>query len=229
MKQIKKQKVNKLFYNKWPYKVECLIPGANKITIYGHQRVMDWCNGSNNNIGRYDSTKHIDRAEMKNFLSAVEPYINDKEQIQIRTEGGHFNLFFKDNLLLDRIVKDLKKWVWSVYEPGSEKELEFLLDNENKRILCDNIPHEKYTYKVVLRNISSNTREQFYQWSKSYGEDKIKISKETIKWLEGKMYYKQDPFFYVSDGPMMTMTRLFLGDGVRRVYEYVPRNELEKG
>lgn len=229
MKQIKKQKVNKLFYNKWPYKVECIIPGANKITIYGYKRVMDWCNSLDNNIGRYDTTRHMDRDKMRRFLLAAESYMNDKANIQIRAEGGHFNLFVKDSALLDKIVKDLREWVWCVYEPGSEKELEFLLDNDNKRVLCDAIPHEKYVYKVVLRNISTNSREQFYQWSKSYNEDKIKISKETVKWLEGRLAYKQDPFFYVSDGPMMTMTRLFLGDGVRKVYEYVPRNELEKG
>lgn len=229
MKQIKKQKVNKLFYNKWPYKVECIIPGANKITIYGHQHVINWCDGLVDSIGRYDSTRHINKEKLKMFLTAVKPYIDDKENIQIRTEGGHFNLFFKDPSLLDSMVTSLREWIRYVYEPGSEKELEFLLDNENKKVLCDTIPHEKYTYKVVLRNISANTRAQFYQWTQSYGEEKIKISKETVKWLEGKYFYKQDPFFYVADGSMLTMTRLFLGDGVRKVYEYVPRNELEKG
>lgn len=227
MKQIKKQKVNKLFYNKWPYKIECIIPGANKITIYGHEYMLNWCDGLVASVGR--DQKHIDKDTLKTFINAAKPYIEDKENIRIRTEGGHFNLFFKDPALLDKIVGDLRQWVWSVYEPGSEKELEFLLDNENKRVLCDNIPHEKYTYKVVLRNVSAVTRSQFYQWSQSYGEDKIKISKETQKWLDGKYSYKQDPFFYVADGPMLTMTRLFLGDGVRRVYEYVTRNELEKG
>ncbi len=227
MNQIKKQKTNKLFYNKWPYKVECLIPGANKITIYGPDRVLAWCNDDIRSLG--GESRHINKDEIRKFVNLSTPFIEDKENIKIRTEGGHFNLFFKDPALLDKIIKVLRPWVWNVFEPSSEKELNFLLDNENKKVLCDELPHERYTYKVIMRSSRNGFKEQFLNWSQNYSEDMIKISGETKRWLNGTCAYKQDPFFYVKDGPMLTMTRLFLGDNVRRVYEYVPRSSLEKG
>ncbi len=225
MKQIKKQKTNKLFYNKWPYKIECHIAGANKITVYGIDRVLDWCDG-HLNIGE---ARHIDKKEIQKFINLSKPFMEDQENIKIRTEGAHFNLFVKDPVLLDKIVKILRPWVWNVFEPSNEAELQFLLDNENKKVLCDLLPYDKYTYKVVMRSSKVNIKEQFLNWSKNYSEDQIKISGQTERWLQGQYSYKQDPFFYVKDAPMLTMTRLFLGDNVRRVYEYVPRSSLEKG
>lgn len=228
MKKIKRLKVSKLFYNKWPYKVECIIPGANYITAYDPDYVIRWCKGEVSSLG-YRNTKHVNKEDLEKFTGLAKKYLKKKEDIRVRTEGGHFNLFFMDSKFLDKIVKDLEPWVYQITEPASKEELEFLIENENKKILCDAIPHEKYTYKVVLRTLSANAKEQFYQWSKNYTEDQIKISGQTKKWLAGEYGYKQDPFFYIADPSMLTMTRLFLGDGIRRVYEYVPRNALEKG
>jgi hypothetical protein len=153
--------------------------------------------------------------------------LDRKEEVQIRAEGSHFCLFCKDPALYNTIVKELGSWIRAVYEPESIEQLSFLLDNENKRVLCDVIPYEKYVYKVVMRNVASNIKEQFYTWSKKYGDD-IKIS-PTEYWMTGGYSYKQDPFFYVKDSKMLTMTHLFLGNNIRRVYEYVPRDTLVKG
>lgn len=227
---IKKLKSNKLFYNKWPYKVECFVLGANKIIFYGANGVTKWCNGTvGHPVARGYNDHVINKHTLKEFVGAVTPYLGRKDEIQIRAEGAHFNLFCKDSDIFNNIISNLNSWIRSVYEPASEEELEFLLDNNNKRLLCDKIPYEKYNYKIVMKGHGTDIKEQFYNWSKNYGEDKIKISPQTIRWMTGYYYYKQDPFFYVSNGPMLTMARLFLGDQVSRVYEYVPRDTLEKG
>lgn len=220
----KRQKVNKLFYNKWPYKIECTISGANRITIYGPDYVLAWCDGTVNSLGR--DHRHINKDALREFVYLVKPYLEDKENIKVRAEGGHFNLFFKDSALLDKILNSLKPWVRNIFEPGSEEELKFLLENKNKRVLCDELPYEKYAYKVVMRSSKVNIKEQFLNWTANYSEDQIKISGQTARWLQGQYLYKQDPFFYVKDAPMLTMTRLFLGDNVRKVFEYVPRKGL---
>lgn len=219
----KRQKVNKLFYNKWPYKVECLVGGSSKIVRQGYQEVIDWCDGQVKKMDYYYDSRHVDKVKLREFAVAVEQFLDRKDEIQIRTEGSHFSLFCKDTAVFSNIMKSLKPWLWAVYEPDSKEELEFLISNDNKRVLCDNIPYDKYTYKVILKQAPSNVRQQFSGWSKNYSEDKIKISPQTVKWLDGYYAYKQDPFFYVSDPYMLTMTRLFLGDNVRRVFEYVPR------
>lgn len=219
----KRQKVNKLFYNKWPYKVECLVVGASRIVRQGNQEVIDWCDGKLKKMDYWNNSRGIDKTKLRAFTIAVAQFLDRKDEIQIRTEGAHFSLFCKDTVIFDNIVDCLKPWLWAIYEPTSKEELEFLISNDNKRVLCDNIPYDKYTYKVILKQAPSNVRQQFSGWSKNYSEDKIKISPYTAKWLEGQYSYKQDPFFYVSDPHMLTMTRLFLGDNVRRVFEYVPR------
>lgn len=221
---LKKLKVNKLFYNKWPYKVECLVTASSRIIRYGTQTTLDFCNGKITSLG-YNKTI-VDKDKLRAFTNAVIPYLNRKEEIQIRAEGSKFCLFCKDPAVYDSIVKDLGIWIWTVSEPDSASQLEFLLDSENKRVLCDSIPYEKYIYKVIMRNIAPTVKEQFHGWAKKYGED-IKISPTTEEWMIGKYQYKQDPFFYVKDSKMLTMAHLFLGNNIRKVYEYVPRDSIK--
>jgi hypothetical protein len=211
--------------------VECLVGGASKIIYHGVETTLNWCDGKTDLKSRFRvyGQPPTDKTRLKEFAGAVSTFLERKEEIQIRVEGSHFNLFCKDTDIFNSIVSKLNNWINNIYEPSSQEELEFLLDNNNKRILCDKLPYEKYTYKVVMKGAGTNISDQFYNWSKNYGEDKIKISPQTIKWMTGYYYYKQDPFFYVADGPMLTMARLFLGDRVRKVYEYVPRDTLEKG
>jgi hypothetical protein len=46
MTKIKQLKSNKLYYGKWPFKLECRIKGANKITNLGLEKARDWCLGN---------------------------------------------------------------------------------------------------------------------------------------------------------------------------------------
>ena len=226
LKSIKRQKVNKLFYNKWPYKVECLVTASSRIVRYGIGPVLDYCDGKAVSLGY--SKIAVDKDKLRAFTNAVMSYLDRKEEVQIRAEGSKFCLLCKDPTVYNSILKDLSPWLWTVYEPETPDQLTFLLDNENKRVLCDVIPHEKYVYKVVMRNVASNVKLQFHEWAKKYGDD-IKISPTTEEWMTGRYSYKQDPFFYVKDSKMLTMTHLFLGNNIRKVYEYIPRDTLVKG
>ncbi len=109
---LKKLKVNKLFYNKWPYKVECLVTASNRIIRYGTQTTLDFCNGKIASFG-YNKTI-VDKDKLRAFTNAVIPYLNRKEEIQIRAEGSKFCLFCKDPAVYDSIVKDLGTWIWTV-------------------------------------------------------------------------------------------------------------------
>jgi hypothetical protein len=223
LKLIKRQKVDKLFYNKWPYKIECLVSASSRIVRYGADTVLDYCDGKIANLGY--SKIAVDKDKLREFTKAVISYLGRKEEIQVRAEGSKFCLFCKDPAVYDSIVKDLSPWVWTISEPETPDQLTFLLDNENKRILCDVIPYEKYAYKVVMRSVASNVKFQFYEWAKKYG-DNIKISPTTEKWMTGRYSYKQDPFFYIKDGSLLTMIMLYLSNDIRKVHEYVVRNTI---
>ena len=94
--QIKKLKLSKLFYNKWPYKVECIQPGASRIVHFGVNICKEWClTGEGMTFSQYGQ-QVTDRDKYLRFIKTVEPFMTQKEHIQIRVEGSHFNLFCKD-------------------------------------------------------------------------------------------------------------------------------------
>lgn len=228
MIKIKRLKTNKLFFNKWPYKVACTVSGASNVARLGIDRAEKWCKGEWSSPFNSSRMNVSNKQDLLKFINSIKSLLPFEDNIQIRAEGAHFNMFFKDPAILKKIERKLAPWIESISEPSSPEEYEFLMSNNSKKIICDEIPKSKYIYKVYLKeSVKSDTREQFLNWSKKYGKDVIEISPTTLQWLSGDKFFKQDPFFYVNNASMMTMVRIFLGDNVRRVYEYVPRNKLE--
>lgn len=223
MTKIKQLKSNKLFFGKWPFKLECRIRGANKITHLGLDKARDWCLG--NFDLKYNYNKHdLNKSELLKFINVVEPFLSD--EIQVRAENHHFNIFCKHKVLLDSMTQALDQWAYAVHQPETQEEIDYLLDNRNQKILCDNLPHGDYKFKIILRErMKSGTRKNFLIWLKKYG-NAVLISKATEYWLDEKIMYKQDPFFYVKDSSLLTMIMLYLNTNIRKVHEYVPRNTI---
>ena len=105
--KIEKLKSSKLFWNKWPYKVCCQIGGANKITIFGLDRALLWCDGKYSSLWNSAQRTSVDKDALKKFILKSKDFIVDREQVQIRAEGDRFNLFLKDKNLLKKIHKEL--------------------------------------------------------------------------------------------------------------------------
>ncbi len=220
--RIQKLKSSKLFYNKWPYKVECTVFGAYIVGRFKLSHVKEWCKGNNSlGVGSYGS-RNINKTDLLVFVEAVENFVSS-EQVQIRTEGSRFNLFCKEKTVLEEIDKKLHKWVRKISGPTTDEELEYLLSNGHKKRLCDEFPMRKYRYKLFFKNkISEEKKQQFLDWCSNY-EDKIKISKTSELWLEGKKFYVQDPFMYVEDDKMLSMVGMFLSGHVKKVEHFILR------
>jgi len=104
---IQKLKSSKLFFNKWPYKVECRQAGASRIIHSGIDSCKEWCNtGKGTPFGHYNKTP--DTVTFLEFINAVEPFLDRKEEVQIRVENCHFNLFCKDPSVLEEIDNALE-------------------------------------------------------------------------------------------------------------------------
>jgi len=227
-------KTNKLFYNKWPFKVETYIKGASKVYYNGVYDVIEWA-ANRVKQPRWESDvgfwgrKHnsgIDKIELGKYALAVEPYLADRKDIKVRCEGSHLNLFTDDKDLLEKIRADLYPWIMSITSPSSDEELAFLIDNGHKKVLCNKLPWDKYQYKVFFKNSFETTqRSNFYTWTDRYGA-KIEIADSTDRWLQGKKYYVQDPFIYVEDSKMLSMVLLYLGNNVKKVQEFILRNSI---
>jgi hypothetical protein len=225
---ILKQKSNKLYYRKWTYKIECVVPSgwrirnAIKHNIPFPNKILD-CD-----FIQLASKYSKETADYVEFYKAVEPILRDKRNTQFRVESSVFNIFCNDEKIVDDLENKVSKWIKVIYEPADLFEKDFLISSGHTKILCDNFPYSKYAYKVVLKeNMKSQLRKQFLDWSKKYAE-KIDISRQTVQWLDDRIYWKQDPFMYVDTGATLTMVTLFLGANVKAIYEYVLRDTLVK-
>lgn len=216
-----KQKINKLYYGKWPFKIECILTRSSMIIRLGAEGTRHWAAQKTNT---WVKSSDQEKACVIEFLNVVEPYL-DKD-LQIRAEGNHFNFFCKDRELKDAIIKDMGKWLKAVTGPDSDEELEFMLSSGKKKVICSNFPYDKYRYKINFRpNMPVDSRPKFLEWAKKYGSS-ISIADSTSRWLSGRNAYVQAPFMYVEDDKTLAMFGLFLGNNVRVVEEYVLRENL---
>lgn len=220
---IQKLKSSKLFFNKWPYKVECLQPGASRVIHSGVGLCKQWCEtGKALRFSSYES-KIVDPKKFLAFINAVEPFLDRKEEIQIRVEGSHFNLFCRDLTILEEIDNAVNQWVKKISGPTTQEELEYLLSNGHKKILCDELPKEKYKYRVFFKTrFPADKRLLFLAWADKYG-DNIVISDTSRRWLIGTRHYAQDPFMYVVDDKMLSMVGLYLSGYVKKTEEFILR------
>ena len=127
--KIQKLSWSKLFYNKWPYKVECTIRGAVKVARYDTRLLKAWCRGEINTTSFYfgGGEKNINKLELLTFITAAEPFLK-REDTQIRAEGSHFNIFCKDFKVLEHIDNNLHRWIRSITGPTSAEEFNFMID-----------------------------------------------------------------------------------------------------
>jgi len=223
--QIQKLKSSKLFYNKWPYKISCRIHGGSKISIFGLDATRRWCNYTAKTRLPYE--KDINKSDLLAFLEAVTPFIKN-ENVQIRVKSHNFNLFCKDPSILKEIDDRLHKWILQIEGPTTQEEYDFLLENGYKKILVDNLPKDRYQYRIYFKpSYSLENRFNFLTWTKNYG-DKINISTCTRRWFEGGKPWMQDPFMYVIDTQMLSMIGLFASGSVKKIEEFIPRNTILK-
>jgi hypothetical protein len=90
--------------------------------------------------------------------------------------------------------------------------------------MCDKLPHGKYQYKMFLKSrMSENQKLTFLKWSENYG-DNIEIPKSTYKYLAWSNRYSENYSIYIKDQKLLMMAHLFLGENIRKTYEYVLRD-----
>ena len=220
---VQKLKSSKLFFNKWPYKVECIQAGAARVIHSGVGLCRQWCGtGKGMRFTSYDP-KITDADKFLKFVNAIEPFLDRKEEVQIRVESSHLNLFCKDPSVLEEIDDAVSEWVRKISGPTTQEELEFLLSNGHKKILCDTYPKEMYKYRVFFKSrFPADKRSAFVTWADKYGISLL-ISETSRRWLKGDRYYAQDPFMYVIDDKMLSMVGLYLSGYVKKTEEFILR------
>ena len=224
--KIQKLSSSKLFYNKWPYKLECRVIGANRISYNGMALAKEFCLGNVQGKRTY-RTRALDKDEKDNllkFINAIEPFLELKDQLQTRADSCTYNIFCKDIVLLETIHSALKPWVRQVVGPTTDEELDFMLDNGHKKILRDVLPYREYQYKIYFKHLwPADERLSFFKWTQNY-PDNIIVNYSSKRWLMGGSNWAYNPFMYVKDAKTMTMVGLKISGYVRQVDEFVLRD-----
>lgn len=221
---IRKQKTKKLFYNQYAFKVATLVKGGGYIRSWGADRVLLWNNGGASRQWYKLSDKEVDR--LKEYTNKLRPLLVDG--VKVRYEGSHVNLFVKNRTQFDLIVNALEDYVCATWEPENDQEMA-AMEGNSKVVIVNEYPYGCYTFKAILRNLPEERRQSLISWIDKYPEDEFKVSKTTRLYLEGKKFWKQDPFILVKEPKMMTMLALHLGTSIRRTEQYVLRSSINTG
>lgn len=221
-----KRITHKLFYRKWSYKIKCHCKGSWMIKRLGLVKAIREClhrKQTGSTAHTYASSySNYDPDRLLAFINDVDPFL-DKD-IHVRTEGSIFSIYCSDSALFESMCKKLDYWILEVFEPASDAEYQFMLDNGHKKVLCNHLPYNLYKYRVYIKEkINIDTREKLWAWMSKYN-GKMRASNRVEVWLRGEKAWAMSPNIYVQDAPTLSMFLMFLGDRVSRVEEFIPRS-----
>ena len=216
-----RQKTNKLFYKKWPYKIECTVGGAFAISMYRGSKFNEWMLAPLKKFAWRHIT--IVKSDVSKLRDAVLPFM---DKVKLRGESKHLSIYTDDKQLVDTMLIALKEWATKVWEPSSDAELEFMTTNSHKKILRDELPYGSFTYKVLINHkCKSDKRIQFGIWINKYPE-KIQPTKTTKRWLNDDSRWNYNPYIYVDDSKMLSMVCMYLGSDVSTIEEFILRSSI---
>lgn len=204
-----KLKTNRLFYGKYPYKVVLTGKGFNFFSLYGAIRLVKMVEK-----GHFPSNYNTDKVSLKKVAEFI---IAGDKQIRVRAEGNRASLFLSNKELFEDCIEKFKILTSEIHEPEDEETLKFLLEN-NKKIITNKLPHDKYRYKVHLRMMSSDEGENLIKWANN--NKRVRLNQNPLYSLK----YGYNAYLLVEDQPTITMLTLLASNKIIRIEEYVVRN-----
>lgn len=226
---IKIQKTKKLFYEKYPYKITCQLVGVSYIRSYiqKHVKYVALPNFrihlSYVNIKRYRNHQ-IDIDLLEEFCINCSNIFTDKN-IRIRIEHNIIDFYVQDADLFNDLTTKLSKYITVITKPESDKLLEKLLEHK-RHVFCDEYPHGKYKFKVILRPMSYTEKLNLIKWAEKYQNNQIYIPQYVEEFLNGRKLYYDNPYFYVEDEKTLMMVAMAAGNGIRRTEKYILNSSL---
>lgn len=203
------KKINRLFYNAYPYKLVVLLDTKHKRT--------------------YKLSYTVDYSTIlsKLGINTENTVFSDfnKESIRFRLESNYLSIFFKDKLTFDSASKELGNRIIEIWEPENNYQLEFLL-SKKKICLVDKLPHQVYQHKIYLKQMPLPNRTNLYNWLIKYTNKEYKISKRTEMYLLGNNMWIYNPFILVKNEKLLTLLYLQIHEYVNKREEFILRSSI---
>ena len=204
-----KLKTNRLFYGKYPYKVVLTGKNFNFFSLYGAIRLVKMAEK-----GHFPRDYNTDKVSLKKVAEFI---IACDKQIRIRAEGNRVSLFISNKELFKDCIEKFKILTLEIHEPEDEETLKFLLEN-NKKIITNKLPHDKYRYKVHLKKMSRKEGENVIKWADS--NKRVRLNKGPFYSLNVGC----NSYLLIEDQLTITMLLLLVSNKIIRIEEYVVRN-----
>ena len=217
MKRLKPQKVSKLFYDKYVFKValNCKLASEFRdVTVEQVQGALDIfiqkiANSKNGIYHRRPWDEIL--VDDVSYADSILSLLRGREDYALRVESSTLNIYSNDETLIDELAKLRPLSVWGIYKPASGKIKDYLLANKNK-VVWENYTHK---YKVTVNALGDNA-DAFVDWAKQM-PNKVKLN---------RVPKQSEAYFYVSDLKVLSLCKLFLGGKLRRVDEMVKESEI---
>lgn len=199
---------NKLFYNKWIYKIVVRV----RRRSYYNTAIFSL---------PVDESLPVYTA-LRSSLSAN----FDHKKYTCRVEGQRASIFCNEKEVLDSIEKMCTGFIVSIYEPESSQEVEILTNHSRRKVLCKNLPKQIYQFKFYIdSHMKDETKLSFWKWTIKYDKTKICLTESTCDWLTNHGYWNSC-YGYAADEKTMSMICLYLGSNLRYIEEYVTRDSI---
>lgn len=210
---------NKLFYNKWPYKISCKIEGIHLLRFYKYDVARLHCDSVN--IKFYRGQSKFDLDSLNTFCLLGKEFIDDKD-VKKRIEFNKIDFYVLTESKFNDLINSLKNYVYSTTSPTNYQELTTLKSNNNF-VLCKKLPHNKYKFKVTFKDMPLSIRQHLINWAERYNNEDIYINNSTRTHFKGLKFKYGAHYFYIKDKKMLSFIFLAAAGYIRKTDEFVVR------
>lgn len=224
---------NKLFYNKFLYKVVIYnsLAGIFRSELQRGRKLsyaraeldrmhQEYENGLPITKQVFRSSKLISTEE---FFDAQDIYkiLKKSSDYMVRVGVGFDLIIYSNNKnFLLSIIKKIRNSNTRFYEPNLDVK-DFL--TKNKDIVITKCKPD-FPLRIILGRKTSNS--DLAKWLKN-NKDKSKVGKKTLQYLEENSYV-DGLYFYVRDEKVLQLIYLMCGDNIRKIEKLVWQHEIDK-
>lgn len=220
---IKIKETKRRFYNKWLYKVSLQVRGIAIFRMKSYSEIQEFCSGPGptekpDYWNRIFRDTYYNRDTIRNLAAYLESLAAD--EFATRIERDSIDVYLNDKNISKDIQNKFAAQLLSVFEPKNPE----LLISDEKTIMCNKLPHNKYRYKVYLRPHKMAhdvpNKKIYLNWLSTQSEH-VLISDAVKKWFIETDWNWDRRYMYVEDKSTLLLLNLRNSEVLGQVYEYI--------
>lgn len=212
----------KKFYNKYIYKITLRMPGASALRWYNFSQLLDICqNGfKDQEPWRKDVVEDVTENHESWIKLCLMLNAFDSKSFGKRLEGNYIDLYTNNFNLYDQLGKEFTEYVKYRAQPKQGTENTIL--NSNKKIYVNELPYNKYQYRVYLHphKLDASSRKSVADWL-SKQVPNVTFTESVYRWLVVTSENYDRRYIQVADDNTLLMLQLRAPNLIGKVFKYI--------